>query len=64
MRYKEVKGHYPFLKAKQPKSGQIRSTSPDSGTNSEAAKEKSTSGVEKSSPLAQEKNVITPTGSN
>lgn len=64
MRYKEVKGHWPFMKAKKSKSHQLRSGSNDSDSNSEDAKGKSASGENKNAPLTEEKHVITPTGSN
>ncbi|KAJ4410253.1 high-affinity iron permease [Gnomoniopsis sp. IMI 355080] len=64
MRYKEVKGHWPFMKAKQPKPSQFHSNASDSGSNSEAGKAKSASGTAKDTTQTQEKHIITPTGSN
>lgn len=60
MRYKEVKGHWPLMKAKAPTASKIRSNSSDSGGDSEAVK----SGNGKDTTQTQEKHLITPTGSN
>lgn len=64
MRYKEVKGHWPFMKARKPALRQIRSNASDSGSNSGASKEKSASEIAKDTTQTQEKDIITPTGSN
>lgn len=62
MRFKEVKGHWPLMRAKHTPTDQGRS-SISSGSPSEDAK-KFAIGGGKTPPEAQEKLVITPTGSN
>ncbi|CAN8103464.1 unnamed protein product [Discula destructiva] len=60
MRYKEVKGHWPFMAAKKPASDEKHaSASLDS-----PSEQLSTTGGDKGEPNAQEKRIITPTDSD